>query len=228
MTKVTKYFFLLIAVLSVTMILMGVIVRRGLNETTYNDILKESSKFSFTLFNSANDVTKEYAKLNENESEVVVGRFTGKRQVFSSALLSEVEVISSNNKSINKYIYVFEKLIINEPTKNIEIGVIISDWGYLPMKEGSTYLLSVTKNTNNRYYSKDRNTYNLSNDVFGKVPVENNEKMFLVKNINKENAYFSDVYEYEQIFNSDKAYKDYKDFRKDILEKNKEILNDLD
>lgn len=217
-----------ISIISILAICLFVsyITRASIIENTYERVSENSKRYNYSKFTTTNyNFNKEFTnKINEESHLIVKGEYTGNRKILYSCVVSEIkleEVLKGNTSE--KFIYVYEPISFYMYTNREEYeGSATSFDGYGLMNEGKKMLLFLKENkpleSIKLDYFDNKVVYKLMTNIGSKIPIEDEDNKVSIVNLDKsEPENFSNLIEYEYIFQNQDILKGYMDIREELL-----------
>lgn len=195
-----KKIFSVVTISAIVISLIGaVVVRNSVWKFEYSDVLERASQMLYYPYpqedtSNANFIEVSSSTNLEDESQYIIkGKATGKREVLTETVLTEIEVIEVIKGNIQ------EKIIsIYEPI-GISYNTLSSNNGYNFIKSDKEYILCFKD-------SKYTDNYLYVSSFCAKFPLEYKEEEFAIINEDifaEPNIFYENYKNYEQIFKSE-------------------------
>ncbi|MGL5152938.1 MAG: hypothetical protein ACRC7N_20465 [Clostridium sp.] len=229
MTKLTKYFFILIVLLTVGVTITGLYLTGKVTDIDYDYVM--DNNHSYILNNNGLLEDREYYESEDiyhNTDLIVSGKPTGVERVLQGSILKEFKVDKKYKGACDEYIYVHEEVFLNVKNdyKNKEDdidGYFIIYNGVIPMKENKDYILLLSEENFNeklKFIDKQNSSYTISDKFIGKIPLKLNSEDYKIDILDRSSELMCvDYFEREQIFYSDEVFSHYIKLREDLLRK---------
>lgn len=203
-------------VIMIIAVILSMFVRRSITVYEFSDIIKNSHELEYTPFldplysnGSFVDNTDNF-KIIEDSDYIVIGSAADNREVLEDAVKTRIIIKSVLKGEINeKILDIYEPVAI----RNNFYKLCLTYNGYNFIQDGRNYIFCLKKLENN--------VYMYVTPLYGKFPLNYDEKDFLVvdnRMFDFQEIFYDELMQYEQLFASEDSYLDYVNKYKELME----------